>query len=58
MEGHEVIKNIYQHWKTTAASAGLAGLHVLVNGVNWKQLLLAAAVAALGAISKDPNSKS
>lgn len=49
-----MISNLWNHWKTTAAGAGLAALHVIAAGVNWKQLALAALTAALGAIAKDP----
>lgn len=52
-----MIAHLFTHWKTTLAGAGLAALTVLKNGVNWKQLALAAAVAALGAIAKDPGVK-
>lgn len=50
-----MLSNVFGHLKTTLAGAGIAALHVVVNGVNWKQLLLAAAMAALGALAKDPN---
>ena len=51
-----MLTNIWAHPKTTLAAAALAALQVLAHGVNWKSLLLAAGMAALGAISKDPNS--
>ncbi len=50
-----MLSNTWNHLKTTLAGAAIAALHVFVNGVNWKQLLLAALMAALGAIAKDPN---
>lgn len=49
--------NFFTHWKSSLGGAGLAAWEVLQHGVNWKSLLLAAAMAALGAIVKDPGSK-
>jgi len=52
-----MLSNIFGHLKTTLGGAAIAAAHVFINGVNWKQLALAAAVAALGAISRDPSSR-
>lgn len=46
---------MFTHWKTTLAGAVAAALHVLANGTNWKQLLVAAGMAAIGALAKDHN---
>jgi hypothetical protein len=40
-------------WKTTLAGLGAAIAHVTVNGVGWKQLIVAAAIALLGLLAKD-----
>lgn len=45
-----------KNWKTTVAGLAAAIAHVSVNGVSWKNLLVAAAVAAIGALAKDHNS--
>ena len=47
-----MLNNILGDLKTTFAGAALAGWHVVATGVNWKSLLTAAAIAALGALSK------
>ena len=49
-----MFKHIFTHWGTTLAGAGLVALHVALQGLSWKELLYAMAVAALGAIAKDP----
>lgn len=46
-----------KNWKTTVAGIVLAVAHVAVNGVGWKQLLVAAAMAAVGALAKDHNAQ-
>ena len=40
-------------WKTTLTGLALAVAHVSVNGIGWKQLLVAAITAALGYFAKD-----
>jgi hypothetical protein len=50
----QAIQNVYKHPRTTLVAAFLAALNVFVNGVHWKQVAIAAAVAALGAAAKDP----
>jgi hypothetical protein len=40
-------------WKTTLAGLALAAAHVSINGVGWKQLLVAALIAILGFLAKD-----
>lgn len=40
-------------WKTTVAGLALAAAHVSVNGVGWKQLLVAAITAVLGYVASD-----
>ena len=52
-----MLKNVFGHWKSTLAGAGLAALQVALAGVNWKAILVAAGTAFLGAIVKDPGSK-
>jgi len=47
-----MLKNILGDLKSTFAGAGLAALHVIATGVNWKSLLTAAAIAALGALTQ------
>jgi len=42
-----------KNWKTTLAGLALAVAHVSVNGVGWKQLLVAALMAILGYLAKD-----
>ena len=49
-----MFKHIFTHWGTSLAGAGLAALNVFMQGATWRQLLYSAAVAALGAIAKDP----
>ena len=44
---------MFKNWKTTLAGVIAAVAHLTVNGVGWKQLLVAAAVAAIGALAKD-----
>lgn len=44
---------MFKNWKTTLAGLAAAVAHVSVNGVSWKNLLVAAAVAAVGALAKD-----
>jgi uncharacterized membrane protein YjjB (DUF3815 family) len=46
---------MFKNWKTTLAGVLAAVGHVVVNGANWKQLAVAAAMAAMGALSKDHN---
>lgn len=48
-----MLTRIFGHWKSTLVGMALAAFHVFQAGANWKQLLLAAATAALGAFSKD-----
>ena len=43
----------WQSWKTTFAGLAAAVAHVSVNGVGWKQLVVAAAMAAIGAFAQD-----
>lgn len=50
-----MLSNIFGHLKTTLSGAAIAGAEVIIHGVNWKNLLLAALMAALGALAKDPN---
>jgi hypothetical protein len=40
-------------WKTTLAGLALAVAHVSVNGVGWKQIVVASLLAILGAVSND-----
>ena len=40
-------------WKTTLAGALAASAHLWANGADWKQILAAAAIAALGYFAKD-----
>lgn len=42
-----------KNWKTTLAGLAAAAAHVSVNGVGWKQLIAAAAMAVMGALAKD-----
>lgn len=51
------MRNIFSHWKSTLAGAGLALLQVLMAGRNGKTLVIAAATAVFGALVKDPSSK-
>jgi hypothetical protein len=44
-----------KNWKTSLAGLGAGILNLLANGHNWKQVLLSAAVAALGLVGKDLN---
>jgi hypothetical protein len=44
---------MFKNWKTTLAGVLAAVAHVTVNGTSWKQLLVAAAMAAIGALAKD-----
>lgn len=44
-----------KNWKTTVAGLVYAIAHVSVNGVGWKSLVAAAAVALMGALAKDFN---
>lgn len=44
-------KNIVGDLKTSFAGAALAGWQVFAHGVNWKSLLQAVAIAALGAFT-------
>jgi hypothetical protein len=46
---------MFKNWKTTLAGVLAAVAHVTVNGVGWKQLLVAVAMAAVGALAKDHN---
>ncbi len=41
------------HWKTTAAAAATAAGYVILHSVDWKHVLMAAAIAAWGAVMKD-----
>lgn len=41
------------NWKTTLAGLVAAVAHVSINGVSWKNLLVAAALAALGYFTQD-----
>lgn len=45
-----------KNWKTTLAGVIAAAAQVTVNGVGWKQLLVAVAMAAVGALAKDHSS--
>ena len=44
---------MFKNWKTTLAGLVAALAHVSVNGIGWKQLAAAAAMAAIGALAKD-----
>ena len=44
---------MFKNWKTTLAGLAAAAANVSVNGVTWKQLVVAAAMAVLGALAKD-----
>lgn len=44
-----------KNWRTTLAGIGLGALQLFVGGMNWKSILLSAAMAALGAVAKDAN---
>lgn len=46
---------MFKNWKTTLAGLVAAVSNVSVNGVGWKQLLVSAAMAALGALARDHN---
>lgn len=46
-------ENKMKDWKTTFAGLAAAVAHVSVNGIGWKQLLVAAITAALGYFAKD-----
>lgn len=48
-----MFNRIFGHLKTTLSGVMLAVLQVLVSGVDWKHLALAAGTAALGALAKD-----
>jgi hypothetical protein len=47
-----------KNWKTTLAGLTAAVAHVSINGVGWKQLVMAGIMAALGALAKDHNATS
>jgi hypothetical protein len=47
------MNSITGSWKTTLAGLLAAVAHVSVNGVGWKQLAVAAAIALLGAVAGD-----
>jgi hypothetical protein len=49
-----MINNIWAHPKTTLSGIGLAVLQVILNGRSGKAVLVAALMAALGALSQDP----
>lgn len=48
-----MLNRIFGHIKTTLIGAALAALQVVIAGVDWKHLAIAAATAALGAFAKD-----
>jgi hypothetical protein len=48
------LSNFWQHPRTTLSAAALAVLQVLLNGRSGRSVALACAMAALGAISRDP----
>jgi len=43
------------NYKTTVAGFVVAVINLIANGVNWKQALFSAAIAALGTVAKDFN---
>jgi len=47
---------MFHNWKTTLAGLLTAVGNVSVNGVGWKQLLVSAGIAVLGALAKDHSS--
>lgn len=47
----------WQSWKTTLAGVAAAAAHVTVNGTSWKQLIVAACMAAIGAFAQDHSTK-
>jgi hypothetical protein len=44
-----------KNWKTSLFGLGAGALNLFANGVNWKQVLMSAAVAAVGLFAKDNN---
>lgn len=46
---------MFKNWKTTLAGFGAGALNLFANGANWKQVLVSAGLAFLGAFAKDHN---
>lgn len=46
---------VFTNWKTTLLGILAGALNLVVNGVNWKQALISATLAALGIAAKDAN---
>lgn len=44
-----------KNWKTTLMGISAGVLNLFANGTNWKQVLVSAGVAFLGAFAKDNN---
>jgi len=44
---------VFKNWKTTLAGVLTAIAHISVNGVGWRQLLVSAGIAAIGAVAGD-----
>lgn len=44
---------MFKNWKTTLFGFLAAFVHVAVNGVTFKQLIMAGLLAGLGALAKD-----
>lgn len=44
-----------KNWKTTLIGIVGGALNLFASGVNWKSVAMSAALAALGAVSKDSN---
>lgn len=42
-------------WKSTLIGFIAAALNLIAGGVNWKTAIMSAAIAALGAVTKDYN---
>ena len=46
------------NWKTTIAGLLAAALQMFANGTNWKSVLAATSVAAIGVLAKDSDNHS
>jgi hypothetical protein len=44
-----------KNWMTSLFGVGAGALNMFANGVNWKQVLVSVALAALGIVAKDHN---
>lgn len=42
-----------KNWRTTLIGFGLAAAQMFMGGANWKNILIAVGMAALGAVAKD-----